>query len=362
MTAVINGSEVELDRDRSLVELHQAGDDAAFTQLYALHYGRLVRFCYRLTRDSHAAEEVAQEAFTRAFGSMDRLRGERRFYPWLTVIARRLVIDRARDRGRVEVHAHLEAEPSRAAEDIAVQRIDVDHVATAFGRLSERHQDVLRLRDWEGLSYDAIAERLGVPSTTVPSLLHRARTSLRREYLTATRSRVAAWLHLAPLIAAARRLRDRAVVWASHLPDPAIFAAPMAGAVLGAAALLAPQAMQQTAPAGVQLDAPSGALHIPNFLAPSGASLESPAQGDSHAKSRPYNEHPLNPQYKLRDAGFRPEETALRHVIRSDPDTYESDEEALRRKPIFFQEEQTGIGIAADPRGVRPYVERTLGR
>lgn len=353
MTAVMHGSELELDRDRDLVELHQAGDRYAFTELYALHYGRLVSFCWRLTRDSHAAEEVAQEAFARAFASVHRLEGERRFYPWLTVIARRLVIDRVRDRGRFEFHADLEAGFSRPAEDVAVQRIDGNHVVMAFGRLSERHQDVLRLRDWEGLSYDAIADRLGVPTTTIAPLLHRARQSLRREYLATTRNRVASWLHLAPLLGAARRLRDRVAMWAAHLPDPSMFAAPMAGAALGAAVLLAPQSMLGAPMTDVRMGAPVGSgLHVPGQFA------ENPPSGPAEVGrtgSRSGEDHPLNPNYKLRDAGVRPEETVLRYVIESDPDTWEEHEEGMRRMPIYYEEENTGIYIAANPETVPEY-------
>jgi RNA polymerase sigma-70 factor (ECF subfamily) len=192
MTALIDA--MEDDRDRRLVERHQAGDDAAFAQLYALHYGRLVRFCRRLVRDPHTAEEVAQDAFLRAYTSLDRFEGDRRFYPWLTVIARRLVIDRLRRDSRVDIRANVEAGLSGAAEDVAVQRIEGDHLLTALERVRDRHRQVLHLRDWEGLSYEAIAERLGLARTAVPPLLHRARQALRREYLLVTEGRVAALL------------------------------------------------------------------------------------------------------------------------------------------------------------------------
>ena len=361
MTAVMHGSELELDRDRDLVELHQAGDRYAFTELYALHYGRLVRFCWRLTRDSHAAEEVAQEAFARAFASVHRLEGERRFYPWLTVIARRLVIDRVRERGRFEFHADLEAGFSRPAEDIAVQRIDGDHVAMAFGRLSDRHQDVLRLRDWEGLSYDAIAARLGVPSTTVAPLLHRARQSLRREYLAATRNRVASWLHLAPLFLAARRLRDRAAMWTAHLPDPSVFAAPMAGAVLGASMLLAPQITQMEDTASHSHAPVLGGLHIPDLTTTSGQA-HSPQPDTGTAGPHVEKRRSMTDESVLRKAGVRPEGSVLGSVYQNDPATQEEHHRRMRRMPIYYRDERTGFFIAADPSAVGPFVDHVTGR
>ncbi|HWH31930.1 MAG TPA: RNA polymerase sigma factor [Egibacteraceae bacterium] len=229
---------IEDERDRGLVERHQAGDDAAFSELYALHYGRLVRFCKRLVRDSHVAEELAQDAFLRAYTSMDRLAGERRFYPWLTVIARRLVIDHVRRDGRVQPHANVEPVPAGATEDVVVQRLDGDHLLTALDRVRDRHRQVLHLRDWEGLSYEAIADRLGLAPTAVPPLLHRARLALRREYMLVTEGRVAAFLPLSAVTLAVRRLRDRVALWTSWLPDAGAISAPMAGAVLAVGALL----------------------------------------------------------------------------------------------------------------------------
>src|SRR5688500_12504228 len=113
-------TDTELERERRLVESHQAGDASAFGELYGLHYARLVRFCQRKVRDGHQAEEIAQETFLKAYRSMDSLEGGRRFYPWLTVIASRLVIDHHRRSGRVlpaaevdpgivdDIHADLE--------------------------------------------------------------------------------------------------------------------------------------------------------------------------------------------------------------------------------------------------------------
>src|SRR5438477_4866475 len=89
----VRADDVDLIRDRSLVELCQAGDEAAFGDLYVRYYQRLLRFCIRRVGNVHEAEEITQEAFARAFTAMPRFAGERRFYPWLTVIAARLCID-----------------------------------------------------------------------------------------------------------------------------------------------------------------------------------------------------------------------------------------------------------------------------
>src|SRR5204862_4279643 len=96
----LRADDVDLNRDSLLVERFQSGDTEAFDDLYRRYYARLVRFCLRRVGDPHEAEEVAQEAFVRAYRALPRLTGERRFYPWMTVIAGRLCVDSHRRRSR----------------------------------------------------------------------------------------------------------------------------------------------------------------------------------------------------------------------------------------------------------------------
>jgi hypothetical protein len=101
---------------------------------------------------------------------------------------------------------------------------------------------VLRLREDEELSYEAIAERLGIPLTTVPPLLHRARLALRREYLAVTEpERTAA---LVPVLygatAALRRLRDRLLQAAAYLPDLTTLTTSIAVVAVQVAGMLGP--------------------------------------------------------------------------------------------------------------------------
>ena len=179
----LRADDVDLGRDRDLVARFQNGDPEAFDDLYRRYFARLHRYCSRHTRDSHEAEEVAQEAFVKALRSMHTLEGERRFYPWMTVIAKRITIDRHRKDSRLE----LTDEPDLGSVDPDVEHlfaeVDAGHVRQAMTNLGPRHREVLLLREAEGMSYAAIAEHLEVPVTTVEALLHRARKALRREYV-----------------------------------------------------------------------------------------------------------------------------------------------------------------------------------
>ena len=95
--------DVDLGRDRALVERCQRGDSAAFANLYARYYERLLRFCLRRLSDRHEAEDATQEAFARAWKALPNFAGERRFYPWLTVIAGNICTDALRRRSRISL-------------------------------------------------------------------------------------------------------------------------------------------------------------------------------------------------------------------------------------------------------------------
>ena len=184
LAVALRADDVDLARDRSLVELAQSGDEAAFEDLYRRYYRRLYRYCVRRVGDPHDAEEVVQETFVRAVTALPRFAGERRFYPWLTVIAGRLCVDTHRRRARSEPSAEIDLggfEPEH--ERGLIEEEDRQLVMQALDRLGPRHREVLHLREDLGLSYQAIADKYEVPIGTVEALLWRARKALKREYL-----------------------------------------------------------------------------------------------------------------------------------------------------------------------------------
>jgi RNA polymerase sigma-70 factor (ECF subfamily) len=182
--------DVDLDRDRVLVERCQAGDSSAFGELYSRYYARVYRFCFRRLHDHEEAEDVAQDAFARAWRALPNFAGERRFYPWLTVIADNRCRDIQRRRVRstptadVDIAAKQAAEPLCAdtPEDALMLSVEGDLAVEALGRLSPRHRQVLSLREGSGWTYQEIASHEGVEIRTVESLIWRARQALKREY------------------------------------------------------------------------------------------------------------------------------------------------------------------------------------
>ncbi|MBA3653882.1 MAG: RNA polymerase sigma factor [Actinobacteria bacterium] len=178
----LRADDVNLRRDRALVESFQSGDSRAFEDLYRRYFQRVYRFCLKRVGDPHEAEELAQEAFSRAYSAMPRLTGERRFYPWLTVIASRLCVDHHRRSSRVTPSDTVELGVVDGGQQAIVDQVDRDLLAAAMARMVPRHREVLQLREEEGWSYERIAGHFGVRVGTIDALIFRARKALRREF------------------------------------------------------------------------------------------------------------------------------------------------------------------------------------
>jgi RNA polymerase sigma-70 factor, ECF subfamily len=177
---------VDVDRDRALVERCQSGDLEAFNSLYLHYHQRLFRFCVKRLQERSEAEDVVQETFARAWRALPKFAGDRRFYPWLTVIAGNLCTDALRRRSRLspldETMMGASDLGTYDIEDAVLQDVDAKMVTTAFENLKPRHQRVLHLRERSGWSYQRIAEEEGVGVSAVETLLWRARNALKREF------------------------------------------------------------------------------------------------------------------------------------------------------------------------------------
>jgi RNA polymerase sigma-70 factor (ECF subfamily) len=289
----------DIDRDRALVLRYQQGDDEAFDDLYRRYYPRLRLYCTRRVHDRHIAEELAQEAFIRALRAMPRFAGERRFYPWMTVIAGRLCIDHHRRAARVETAADVDTGSVEADHDAVFAAVDHLHLGQAMARVAPRHREVLDLREQQGWSYQEIAEHLDVPLTTVEALLHRARKALRREFLAVSSGTrlaslpVIGWAYLQLV-----RLRSKAA--AARPEQVAHIAAPALAGVMAVGVVLmpfvrseAPESVHASRPAAVVAEAapPQGAgatgtpEAVPAAPAPAAATA-SPASPEAAGPSR----------------------------------------------------------------------------
>ncbi len=157
------------------------------------YQGRAFGLALRVLRDEEQARDVVQDAFLKAYGALDRFEGRSSFYTWLHRIVMNLCLDRKRrerSSRRVEwseeVEREAEADPESPEPELALERAELRaQLAQALAGLSEDARRTLELREIEGLSYQEIAECLGVPKGTVMSRLHTARRRVRRALVAA---------------------------------------------------------------------------------------------------------------------------------------------------------------------------------
>lgn len=149
--------------DLDLIARWKAGDERAATALVGRHAPALARFAVSLGERSDV-EEVVQDTFVRAFGSIDSFRADSSLRTWLFTIERRLILDRRRaDRRRHEVATLDDANAATEfdALDGMVAEEAQARVTKAVERLSRLQREVFLLRVNEGLSYKEIAEIVG---------------------------------------------------------------------------------------------------------------------------------------------------------------------------------------------------------
>jgi RNA polymerase sigma-70 factor (ECF subfamily) len=149
--------------DLELIARWKAGDERAATSLVARHAPALARFAASLGQRVDV-DEVVQDTFVRAFGSIDSFRADSSLRTWLFTIERRLILDRRRaerrrrdDTSVDDVDAATEFDPL----DEMVAEEAQARVKRAVERLSRLQREVFLLRVNEGLSYKEIAEVLG---------------------------------------------------------------------------------------------------------------------------------------------------------------------------------------------------------
>ena len=169
--------------DQDAVTRCLAGDTEAFTTLVERYGGRVYNIALRITNDTDAANDCAQEAFVRAFRALHQYDPTLPFGPWLYRIATNASLNYVQ-----RWHAHETPveefpdppEPEAAGpEAAALRREAVDEVLAAMAELPAHYRAALTLRHMQQLSYQEVADALGIPLGTVKTHLHRARAALK---------------------------------------------------------------------------------------------------------------------------------------------------------------------------------------
>jgi len=162
-----------------LIVLAQGGDRYAFGELVRKHRRGVVNVVYRMCGDAQLAEDMAQEAFIRAWQKLPGYKPRSPFRNWLFRIATNAALDALRrEKETVDVDSHPLIGSGKGLEAAVEAKDRAELVQQAVLSLPPSSRGVLVLREYEGLSYKEISETLGIPIGTVMSRLNYARQRL----------------------------------------------------------------------------------------------------------------------------------------------------------------------------------------
>lgn len=182
-----NGSE---ESDKQLVLRVQKGDKRAFDLLVLKYQYKVQALVGRFVRDPHEAQDVSQEAFIKAYRALGKFRGDSQFYTWLYRIAVNTAKNHLVSRNRrppasdveiedAEFHAGSDALRENDTPDGELFRGELEAVVfSTLESLPEDLKSAISLREFEGMSYEEIAEVMGCPVGTVRSRIFRAREAI----------------------------------------------------------------------------------------------------------------------------------------------------------------------------------------
>lgn len=169
------------------------GDQSAFAELVELYKDKVFQICYRMLGNRHEAEDIAQEAFIRAYVNIETFNQKRKFSTWLFRIATNLCIDWIRKK---KPDYYLDAEVagtdgltmySQVAADVQLPEDEVENmelqetIQKEISKLPEKYRSVIVLKYIEELPLQEISEILDMPLGTVKTRVHRGREALRKQ-------------------------------------------------------------------------------------------------------------------------------------------------------------------------------------
>lgn len=190
MNAVNDSTRFSEDLDQELVQRVQRGDKAAFDLLVIKYQHKIVHLVNRYVKDPHEAQDVAQDTFIKAYRALADFRGESAFYTWLYRIAintaKNYLLSRSRRHYDYEIDVQdaeqVEGAPqlkdSETPEDLLMNEQVIEVIRSAIEKLPEEMRIAITLREFEGMSYEEIAEAMDCPIGTVRSRIFRAREAI----------------------------------------------------------------------------------------------------------------------------------------------------------------------------------------
>ena len=180
-----------MNSEKSLINLVKKGDNKAYEVLVLQYQDRLVFSVYKFLKDYELAQDIAQEAFVKAFKNIEKFRGDSSFYTWIYRIAintaKNLLSSKARssevyDDEIMELKLSESAVTTENPENILEAEELRSKMMDAIQSLPDDIRTTLSLREFDGLSYEEIAKVQNCPIGTVRSRIHKGREILDKTF------------------------------------------------------------------------------------------------------------------------------------------------------------------------------------
>ena len=165
--------------ENDLIKKCKKGSREAFNILVSNYQQQVINIAYGMLSNQEDAYDAAQEVFVRVYKSIESFKEQSSFTTWLYRITKNVCSDIPRKRQK---HSDIKDESPTPEENMEISERQ-RAVREAISELKEEYRTVITLCDIEGLSYDYIAEVLGIPSGTVKSRINRARSALKKNLM-----------------------------------------------------------------------------------------------------------------------------------------------------------------------------------
>ncbi len=183
---------MELDIKQKIKQVKK-GDQSAFEDIVIFYQRKVYQICYRLIGNTHEAEDLAQEAFLRAFVNIHSYDDKRKFSTWLFRIATNVSIDRIRKKkpdyyldkevkgtDGLDMYSQLAIENPSPEEEVESLELQ-SYIQQQIMSLPTKYRSVIALRFVNEMSLAEISEILDIPVGTVKTRIHRGREALRKK-------------------------------------------------------------------------------------------------------------------------------------------------------------------------------------
>ncbi len=165
-----------------LVRDFQRGEDLAYAALYNRYKKHIYCFCMKMVGDEDEVKDIVQDVFLKMYEHRMQLSDPSRFRAWLFMIARNQCLTHYRDHKRLspleeEWPTHSVLEPQSLSQEVERDE-EVRLVRTFINQLKPEYKEVVVLREYQGLSYEEIAEVVGTTVAAIKAKLFKARKEL----------------------------------------------------------------------------------------------------------------------------------------------------------------------------------------